>query len=252
MKDKNNARGTRVRGRLRALVTIPTYNERENIEIIYREVRRSARDCDILIIDDNSPDGTGAIADGLARRDRRVKVMHRTGKLGLGTANVAGMRYALQNAYDVLISIDADMSHPPANIPKMLDRIRNCDCVIGSRYVKDGGMVNWGLKRLFQSTVANTGARVLLGLTQKDVTSGFKCFRTDLLSRIGPDRIVSVGYVYYVEILFRAVKAGARVEEIPIIFYNRDRGASKLNYKELLRFAWTLLRLRLMAWFGMV
>jgi dolichol-phosphate mannosyltransferase len=252
MKDKNADRGAWDRRRIRALVTIPTYNERENIEIIYREVRRSARDCDILIIDDGSPDGTGDIADRLARRDRRVKVMHRTGKLGLGTANVAAIRYALENGYDALISIDADMSHPPANIPKMLERIRACDCVIGSRYVKDGGMVNWGLKRLFQSTVANTLARTLLRLTQKDVTSGFKCFRTELLARIGPERIVSVGYVYYVEILFRAVRAGARVEEIPIIFYNRDRGASKLNYKELLRFGWTLLKIRLMAWIGLV
>lgn len=249
---QRNKAGRSRSGRVRALVTIPTYNERENIEIIYREVRRSARDCDILIIDDGSPDGTGEIADRLAARDRRVRVMHRTGKLGLGTANVAGIRYALEHDYDALISIDADMSHPPANIPKMLDRIRDCDCVIGSRYIKDGGMVNWGLKRLFQSTVANTLARTLLGLVEKDVTSGFKCFRTDLLRRIGPDRIVSVGYVYYVEILFRAVRAGARVQEIPIIFYNRDRGASKLNYQELLRFGWTLAKLRLMAWFGMV
>lgn len=228
----------------RVLIVVPTYNERENLEEIHRKILRSARFCDLLVVDDNSPDGTGHIADRLARRDRRVKVLHRKGKQGLGTAYLAGFRWALEQGYDAVISMDADLSHNPENVPRMVDLLSKHDLIIGSRYVKDGGMVNWGVRRLFISTVANTVVRRFLGLSEMDCTGGFKCYKASLLRKIDLDGFFSKGYAFQVEVLVRARKAGAHTIEIPIIFVNRYRGKSKLNFRELAEFAWTLLRLR--------
>jgi dolichol-phosphate mannosyltransferase len=238
--------------RSKTLIIVPTYNERNNLENVYRKIVKEVQGYDLLIVDDNSPDGTGAIADSLARKDRRVKVIHREGKLGLGSAYVRGMQYALDVKYENVIAMDADLSHDPVNLPKMLENIRRYDLVIGSRYVEDGGMVNWNALRFVISRLANLYCRSLLGLTQADCSGGYKCYRADLLRKIGMDSVFSSGYSFQVEILFRAVRAGARVVEIPIIFVNRHEGKSKLSIRELFQFGWTVLKLRWLSWTGKV
>jgi dolichol-phosphate mannosyltransferase len=231
---------------------VPTYNEKGNIQTVYEKIFKAASGCHLLIVDDNSPDGTGRLADGIARKDKRVFVLHRQGKMGLGSAYVAGMKYAIQKKYRNVIAMDADLSHDPANLPKMLGLIRQYDLVIGSRYVKDGGMVNWNARRFLISQLANLYCRWFLGLTQADCSGGFKCYRTDLLGRIGMDNIFATGYSFQVEILFRALRAGAKVVEIPIIFVNRHVGESKLNFRELWQFGWTVLKLRWLSWMGRI
>jgi len=234
----------------KTVIVVPTYNERGNIHTIYREIFKATRDCDLLIVDDNSPDGTGRIAREISKKDKRVQVLHRQGKLGLGSAYVAGMRHALEKGYENVIAMDADLSHDPANIPKMLKLIQTNDLVIGSRYVKDGGMVNWNARRFLISQLANLYCRFTLGLTQADCSGGYKCYRTSLLRKIGLEKVFARGYSFQVEILFRAVRAGAMVVEIPIIFVNRHVGESKLNFMELWEFAWTVLKLRWLGWMG--
>jgi len=226
------------------LVIVPTYNEIENLRQIYARIALAYRDTDILIIDDGSPDGTGALADRLAIKDARVRVLHRSGKLGLGSAVIQGFQFALASGYRLVITIDADLSHDPSNIPKMIGLMRKYDLVIGSRYVRDGGMVNWSIKRLLLSMFANAMLKMILGLEQKDCSGGFKCYQTTLLRRIGVERIISKGYVFYVEILYRAIRAGARVAEVPIIFVNRDKGKSKLGLNEIVGYAVNIFRLK--------
>jgi len=227
-----------------AIIVVPTYNEKGNIERVYREIFRAVKDCHLLIVDDNSPDGTGEVADRLVRKDKRVKVLHREGKMGLGSAYVAGMKKALELGYPNVVAMDADLSHDPVNIPKMLELARKHDLVIGSRYVKDGGMVNWNARRFLISQLANLFCRWILGLRQADCSGGFKCYRSALLERIGLEKIFSPGYSFQVEVLYRAMRSGASAIEIPIIFVNRHIGESKLNVRELIGFAWTLLRLK--------
>jgi dolichol-phosphate mannosyltransferase len=238
--------------RSKALIIVPTYNERNNLENVYSKIVKAVQGYDLLIVDDNSPDGTGAIAESLARRDRRVKVIHREGKLGLGSAYVRGMQYALDMKYENVIAMDADLSHDPSNLPKMLELIQHCDLVIGSRYVKDGGMVNWNARRFLISQLANLFCRWMLGLKQADCSGGYKCYRAELLRKIGMHSVFSSGYSFQVEILFRAVRAGARVVEIPIIFVNRHEGKSKLSVQEFFQFGWTVLKLRWFSWMGKV
>ena len=236
----------------KTIIVVPTYNEKGNIGNVYRQIFKATKSCHLLIVDDNSPDGTGQIADGIARKDKRVFVLHRQGKLGLGSAYVAGMQYALEKKYQNVIAMDADLSHDPANLPRMLGLIKNYDLVIGSRYVKDGGMVNWNARRFLISQLANLFCRSILRLTQADCSGGFKCYRSSLLQKIGMDRIFSRGYNFQVEILYRAVRAGATIVEIPIIFVDRHEGESKLNKGELLAFAWTILKLRFLSWMGKI
>ena len=238
--------------RHKTVIVVPTYNELGNIQEIYRKIFKATRDCDLLIVDDNSPDGTGKAVEELSRKDRRVRALHRKGKMGLGSAYVAGMSFALEKGYENVIAMDADLSHDPANIPRMLELIRRYDLVIGSRYVKDGGMVNWNARRFLISQLANLYCRLLLGLTQADCSGGYKCYRTGLLKKINLEKVFAKGYSFQVEILFRGVRAGARVAEIPIIFVNRHVGESKLNVGELWGFAWTVLRLRWQAWIGKI
>jgi dolichol-phosphate mannosyltransferase len=234
------------------LIVVPTYNEKGNIETVYKKIFLATKTCDLLVVDDNSPDGTGQIADGIAKRDKRVFVLHRASKSGLGTAYVDGMKFALDRKYHKIIAMDADLSHDPINIPKMLELSRDHDLVIGSRYVQDGGMVNWGVGRFFISRLANTVTKFVLGLKPEDCSGGYKCYRAELLERIGMDKIFSPGYSFQVEILFRAVRLNARIVEFPIIFVNRHKGESKLSLKELRQFAGTVLRLRCLAWMGKI
>jgi dolichol-phosphate mannosyltransferase len=236
----------------KTIIVVPTYNEKGNIEMVYRKIFKSARSCHLLIVDDNSPDGTGKMADAIARRDKRVFVLHREGKLGLGSAYVEGMKFSLQKGYHNVIAMDADLSHDPMNLPKMLEKIRKHDLIIGSRYVKDGGMVNWNARRFLISQLANLFCRSILGLRQADCSGGFKCYRSSLLKKIKLDLVFSKGYNFQVEILYRAVRAGANVVEIPIIFVDRHQGESKLNMGELLAFGWTIVKLRLLSWVGKV
>ncbi len=237
-------------GRGKTIIVVPTYNEKGNIEMVYRKIFKAAKSCHLLIVDDNSPDGTGQIADAMAKKDKRVFVLHRKGKMGLGSAYVQGMEYALKKGYQNVIAMDADLSHDPSNLPKMLGLIRQYDLVIGSRYVKDGGMVNWNARRFLISQLANLYCRWFLGLNQADCSGGFKCYRAELLRKIGMKNIFAKGYSFQVEILFRALRAGAKVMEIPIIFVNRHVGESKLNFQELWEFGWTVLKLRWFSWLG--
>ncbi len=234
------------------LIVVPTYNEKGNIETVYHKIFKAAENCHLLIVDDNSPDGTGQIADELAKQDPRVQVLHRKGKMGLGSAYVHGMKVALEQGYRNVIAMDADLSHDPVNLPKMLDFISKYDMVIGSRYVKDGGMVNWNARRFLISQLANLYCRWMLGITQADCTGGYKCYRADLLRKIDLEKVFAPGYSFQVEILFRALRVGAKVTEFPIIFVNRHEGESKLNFGELLEFAWTVLKLRCLSWAGKV
>lgn len=243
MKTKNNGK---------TIIVVPTYNEKGNIKRIYEKIFMASHASHLLIVDDNSPDGTGEIADELALRDKRVRVLHRPGKQGLGSAYVHGMKYALEKGYKNVIAMDADLSHDPKNLPKMLEMIQRYDLVIGSRYVKDGGMVNWNARRFLISQLANLFCRWILGLKQADCSGGYKCYRSALLRQIGLDRVFSRGYSFQVEILYRAIRAGAQVMEIPIIFVNRHEGESKLSARELVAFGWTVLKLRLFSWMGKV
>jgi dolichol-phosphate mannosyltransferase len=236
----------------KTIIVVPTYNEKGNIDRIYREIFKAAKSCHLLVVDDNSPDGTGRMADAIAKKDKRVFVLHRRGKLGLGSAYVQGMKYALAKGYRNVIAMDADLSHDPRNLPKMLELSQDYDLVIGSRYVKDGGMVNWNARRFLISQLANLFCRWVLGLKQADCSGGYKCYRASLLKKIGMDRVFSRGYNFQVEILFRAVRTGAEIVEIPIVFVNRHEGESKLSPGELLAFGWTILKLRLLSWLGRV
>src|SRR5579871_1277554 len=209
----------------RTLIIIPTYNERENLEAIVAAVERAVDDCDFLIIDDNSPDGTGRLADELAARDPRVRVMHRAGKLGLGTAYLAGFRRALADGYDFVFEMDADFSHDPKYLAPMRELLRTeADVVVGSRYVDGGGTENWGLGRKIISRGGSLYARAVLGVSLRDLTAGFICYRRAALEGIDLDGIKSSGYGFQIEMKYRLLKAGYRVVEYPIVFADRRVG----------------------------
>lgn len=215
------------------MVVLPTYNEADNLSTMIGELLAlDLPNLDILVVDDNSPDGTGQIADDLANRHPdRVHVMHRSGKLGLGTAYIAGFGYALDHGIDLVIQMDADFSHSPSYIPQFVDAIKDCDVVVGSRYVAGGSLdERWGWGRYFLSWWANSVyTRLILGIKVKDATAGFKCWRRATLEGIGLDRVRSNGYVFQVEMAFLAEKLGFRVLEIPIYFEDRRIGQSKMT-----------------------
>lgn len=214
----------------RALVIIPTYNEKANVTRIVEAALSQDPSLDVLVIDDASPDGTGAIADSIAAASPRVHVLHREGKLGLGTAYIAGFRWALDRDYAYVFEMDADFSHNPDRLPKFLEAIKEADLVIGSRY-QDGNVnvVNWPMSRLFLSYSANIYARTITGLPIYDCTAGFRCFRRKVLETLNLQAVRSNGYAFQVEMAFRAYKAGFRIKEIPIIFIDRTHGASKMS-----------------------
>ncbi|HLV99709.1 MAG TPA: polyprenol monophosphomannose synthase [Ktedonobacterales bacterium] len=216
---------------MKALIVMPTYNERENITPIVEEILRYAPQVDILIVDDNSPDGTGAIADSLHERLPNVSVLHRTGKLGLGTAYVAGFRYALEHGYELAFEMDADFSHDPRYLPDLLAEAEHADLVIGSRYVRGGGTPNWSPFRRFISGGGNIFARTVLALPVKDATAGYRCYRSAVLSALDLGSITSQGYAFQVEMTYRTLQRGFHVSEVPIMFVDRRVGKSKMSRK---------------------
>lgn len=214
---------------LRTLVIIPTYNEAENLEWITGRLRDAAPEVDILIADDNSPDGTGQIADRLAESDPKLHVMHRPGKQGLGAAYLAGFYWGLERDYDALVEMDCDGSHKPEDLPRLLERAPEAGLVIGSRYVPGGGVVNWPLYRQLISRGGSLWTRLMLGLKVKDCTGGFRVFRRETLEGIGLDEVASAGYCFQVDLLWRTLKSGFSVVEVPITFIERERGNSKMS-----------------------
>lgn len=225
-----------------ALVCIPTYNERENLATIVEEVLHVAP-VDVLIIDDNSPDGTGQVADLIAEKEPRVHVLHRPGKQGLGRAYIAGFKWALERPYKYIFEMDADFSHQPRYLPEFLRAIERYDLVLGSRYVEGGGTENWSPSRKLISQGGSLYARTILGVPVRDLTGGFKCFRREVLEAIDLETIQSTGYAFQIELTYRAYKQGFRVKEIPILFYERNAGKSKMDRKiflEAVRKVWTI------------
>lgn len=213
----------------RVLVIIPTYNESENIESITARLRTAVPRAHILIADDNSPDGTGRIADELSAADDHIHVLHRPGKQGLGAAYLAGFRWGLERDYQVLVEMDADGSHQPEQLPAMLEALEDADMVKGSRWVKGGSVVNWAKSRELLSRGASLYTRLWLGLPVKDTTGGFTAFRADTLRGISLDEIASAGYCFQIDLVWRAVRAGFRVKEVPIEFLEREFGTSKMS-----------------------
>ena len=229
----------------RALVIVPTYNERENIERLIATVLAQDASLDILVVDDGSPDGTGEIVDRIAEQNPRVHAVHRPKKMGLGTAYLTGFRWALERDYAYVFEMDADFSHDPAHLPQFLNAIQDCDLVLGSRY-RNGRVtvVNWPMTRLLLSYFANIYARVVTGLELGDATGGFKCFRRSVLEAIPLDEVRSNGYAFQIEMSFRAVRKNFRITEIPIVFVDRTDGVSKMS-KHIVREAiWMVWRLR--------
>ena len=235
----------------RALVIIPTYNEAENIPEIVPQVLKQDASIDILVVDDGSPDGTGVIADRIAAANERVNVIRREGKMGLGTAYIAGFKWGLERGYDLLFEMDADFSHDPAHLPKFLAAVVDADLVLGSRYL-DGKVtvVNWPMMRLFLSYSANVYAKVVTGNPLCDATGGFKCFRRKVLESIDLDSVRSNGYAFQIEMSFRAQRKGFVIKEIPIVFTDRTDGESKMSRAIIREAVWMVWRLRLMALFG--
>ncbi len=234
----------------KTIVIIPTYNELNNIKKMLHAVSEIMPKADVLIVDDNSPDGTGAYVKEQGEKDRRIKLIQRQGKMGLGTAYVAGFKYMLGNGYDIAFQMDADFSHDPIELKNMLKEIEEYDLVIGSRYIKGVNVINWPMHRLLLSYFANKYSRIVTGLPICDATGGFKCFRRDVLSSIDLDNIKSNGYSFQIEMNFKAWKKGFRIKEIPIIFYERMEGASKMS-KKIVREAVTMVwKLRFRSIFG--
>ena len=229
----------------RALVIVPTYNERENIRAIIEAALSKDARIDMLIVDDGSPDGTGAIVDEIAAANPRVHCLHREGKMGLGTAYLAGFRWALERQYDYVFEMDADFSHNPDHLPEFLRRIEDADLVLGSRY-RNGRVtvVNWPMSRLLLSYFANIYARAVTGLQLFDSTGGFKCFRRKVLESIDLTAVKSNGYAFQIEMSFRAWKKGFRIVEIPIVFVDRTEGESKMSKRIVREAVWMVWRLR--------
>jgi dolichol-phosphate mannosyltransferase len=228
-----------------ALVCIPTYNERENVEAICRAALGADARLDVLVVDDNSPDGTGQIADTLAAAEPRIQVLHREKKEGLGRAYLAAFRWALERGYRYVFEMDADFSHDPRYLPKMLDEAeRGADLVIGSRYVEGGGTVNWGLGRQVISRGGSLYARTILGVRVRDLTAGFKCFRRAVLEALDLGSVTSSGYGFQIELTYKTLKKGFRVSEVPIVFEDRRVGRSKMSRKIFLEALWKVWKLR--------
>ncbi len=229
----------------RALVIVPTYNERANIAKLVESVLAQDRRVDVLVVDDGSPDGTGAVVDEIHAREPRVNVIHRPSKLGLGTAYLAGFRWALDAGYAFVLEMDADFSHDPGHIPAFLGAIEGADLVLGSRY-RNGKVtvVNWPFSRLILSYAANVYARGVTGLPLFDSTGGFKCFRREVLEAIDLSAVKSNGYAFQIEMSFRAWRRGFRLIEIPIVFTDRSEGESKMSRRIVREAVWMVWRLR--------
>ncbi|CAA9300141.1 MAG: Undecaprenyl-phosphate mannosyltransferase [uncultured Gemmatimonadaceae bacterium] len=232
----------------RAVVIVPTYNERANVERLLEGVLAQDRRIDVLVVDDASPDGTGAVVDAVVAREPRVHALHRAGKLGLGTAYLDGFRWALARGYDAIFEMDADFSHDPNHLPTFLNAIDDSDVVLGSRY-RHGKVtvVNWPIARLILSYGANIYARRVTGLPLFDATGGYKCFRREVLESIDLNSVRSNGYAFQIEMSFRAWKNGFRIREIPIVFHDRTEGESKMSRRIIREAIWMVWRLRWMS-----
>jgi dolichol-phosphate mannosyltransferase len=228
---------------VRAVVCLPTYNERENVERMVRALGEHG--VDVLVIDDNSPDGTGEIADRLAGELDYVDVLHRARKEGLGPAYLAGFARALADDAELVLEMDCDFSHDPADVPRLVAAAENADVVLGSRYVEGGSIANWGPLRRLISEGGSLYARVLLGVPVRDLTGGFKCYRREVLERIDLAAITSKGYAFQIETTYRALRAGFRIKEVPITFVDREHGGSKMSRTIVLEAIWKVPALRL-------
>ncbi len=224
-------------------IIIPTYNERENIERLVKEIRARLTDARVIVVDDNSPDGTGKVVDALAQRDAFVYAVHRPGKLGLGTAHIAGMRRAFELNADPILTMDADFSHDPRYVPALLAALEHFDVVIGSRYVRGGGMEGRDRTLRLVSWGANLFARTMLGLQAHDCTAGFRAYRRAVLDSIELNRIFSNGYSFLIEMLFLCQTRGWRIGEVPIIYHDRQLGQSKISRAEIYKATYTVMRL---------
>jgi len=232
----------------KALLCLPTYDERENLAPMVDAILAAVPGLDVLVIDDNSPDGTGLLADQIAARDPRVKVLHRAGKEGLGRAYLAGFAWALARDYGLVLEMDCDFSHDPRYLPGMLAAAEEADLVLGSRYVKGGGTVHWGLVRKLITRGGSFYARTILGLRVRDLTGGFKCFRREVLEAIGLDTVECTGYAFQIELTYRAARRNFIIREIPIVFADRRVGHSKMSRRivlEAIRKVWSI---RLSGW----
>ena len=230
---------------MKALVIVPTYNEADNIRELVPRILMQAPGMEILVVDDNSTDGTGALVEEIRATEPRLHILHRPAKLGLGTAYVDGFRYALEHGYDVVFEMDADLSHDPDSIPAFLEAVKDSDLVLGSRYLNGVTVVNWPLSRLILSYGANLYTRLITGMPIKDATGGYKCFRRTTLERIDLDRVRSDGYGFQIEMNFKVWRQGLRIKEIPILFVDRRVGISKMNRRIIWEAMWLVWKLRL-------
>ncbi|MCF8241116.1 MAG: polyprenol monophosphomannose synthase [Melioribacteraceae bacterium] len=236
----------------KTIVIIPTYNELTNVQKIVHDLLELYPDFHILIVDDNSPDGTGKRVREMGEQDNRIQLIEREGKLGLGTAYVKGFQYAIKNDYDIIVQMDADYSHDPNEIKTFLNMLRNCDVVIGSRYVSGVNVINWPMARLLLSWFANKYTKVITGLPLQDSTGGFKCFKKEVLQSIKLDRIGSNGYAFQIEMNFYAWKNGYKLCESPIIFTDRVEGDSKMSKKIVYEAVFMVWKLRFRSIFGLL
>ncbi|HEV8059697.1 MAG TPA: polyprenol monophosphomannose synthase [Gemmataceae bacterium] len=233
----------------RILVSVATYNERDNLAPLVHEIRLYAPECHILITDDNSPDGTGQVADELAAADPTIHVCHRPGKLGLGTAILSAARYAIDGNFDWFVNMDADLSHHPRYLPALFAGMADHDVMIGSRYVPGGGSVNWPLSRRLMSQGVNLLTRLLMGLPARDTSGGFRCYAVAKLRVTNLNGLLSHGYSFQQEMLYRCRRAGCRIGETPILFEDRRAGKSKASLFEAVRSVWVILRVGFRALF---
>jgi len=237
---------------MKTLIIIPTYNEFENLPKLLPAVLSKDISINVLIVDDNSPDGTAAFVESEMKNNDRIHLLKRSSKQGLGTAYIAGFKYALENGFDLIFEMDADFSHDPNEIPKFLEEIKNSDLVLGSRYITGVNVINWPMRRLLLSWFANLYTRAITGMSVHDATGGYKCFRKEVLQAIDLDKVTSNGYAFQIEMTFKAWKKGFRVKEIPIIFVDRVKGKSKMS-KKIVREAVTMVwKLRLKSIFGLL
>jgi len=236
----------------KALIIIPTYNELENLPKLLPQVLSKDNIIDVLIVDDNSPDGTADWVNKEAENDSRIKLIKRERKMGLGTAYIAGFKYALENNYDYIFEMDADFSHNPAEIKNFLYEIKTYDLVLGSRYKEGVNVVNWPMSRLMLSLFANMYTRIITGLHVRDATSGFKCFRKEVLQAIDLDSVKSNGYAFQIEMTFKAWKKGFKIKELSIVFTDRVKGTSKMSKKIVREAIFMVWKLRFASMFGLL
>jgi dolichol-phosphate mannosyltransferase len=232
---------------MKVLIIIPTYNEKENIESLITAVLKQHEAIEVLVLDDNSPDGTGAIVDGMMLEEPRIHIIKRPGKMGLGSAYVTGFKYALKQDYDYIMEMDADFSHNPNDIPKLIEAAQSNDLVIGSRYCSGINIINWPIERLLISYFASKYVRIITGMPIKDPTGGFKCFNRKVLQSIDLDNIHSEGYSFQIEMNYKAYLKGFKLKEVSIVFTERMNGVSKMSKKIVNEAAWMVWRLKLLA-----